>query len=298
MFVDRFNRAESLRSLVHSALIAFVGATGCLTSPDVFAASNECPPRGASNPDCGQHNMMIVGEQVVFLSHLPMFSSKHRFQLILEVELTKDKVGDNSAYTKDRKEHPDVKMYTLQPSEHFMVARLFSNDEQTRLRSIPGTVFRGHLERGGVPLNQLTGIDANVQHVVYAQEIGPPRGPDRATKLEYIVFGKGQEMFLAHRITQPPDFDQLLSVKISGRPLTDNELNRGVLVTVPNRPNEPTRRLRQGETITVQGHVTGAHEFLPLEVMVVAEPYFEEGELAAKFTMDPTPLEIEAGFGD
>ena len=29
----------------------------------------------------------------------------------------------------------------------------------------------------------------------------------------------------------------------------------------------------------------GAHTFLPLEITVIAEPYFEEGELAAKFTM-------------
>jgi hypothetical protein len=47
----------------------------------------------------------------------------------------------------------------------------------------------------------------------------------------------------------------------------------------------------------VNGHVTGAHSFLQLKVEVVAEPYFEEGELATEVTFNPTPLEIEAGFG-
>jgi hypothetical protein len=105
-------------------------------------------------------------------------------------------------------------------------------------------------------------------------------------------------MFLAHRITQPPDFDQLLRVTVSGHAFTDEELNRGVLVTVLDRPNEPSRRLRPEESVPVKGHVAGAHDFLSLEVGVVTEPYFEEGELAAQFTMKPTPLEIEAGFGN
>jgi hypothetical protein len=299
MSVDRFSPAGNPRSsLIHGAFVAFIGVTGCFAPANVFAAPNECPARGAPNPDCAQHNMMIVGDQTVFLSHLPMFASAHRFQVILEAALVKDKVNSNSVYTKDRKEHSDVRMYTLKPLEIFVLAQLFSGDDKARLTSFPGTVFRGHLERGGVRLKQLTGIDVDVQRVMYAQEIGPPRGPDRAKALEYIIFGKGQDIFLAHRITQPPDFDQLLSVKISGHTLTDDELNKGVVVTVPDRPNEPARRLRRGETAKVQGRVTGAQAELPLEVMVVAEPYFEEGELASRFTMDPTPLEIEAGFGD
>jgi len=44
--------------------------------------------------------------------------------------------------------------------------------------------------------------------------------------------------------------------------------------------------------------VTGEETVVSLEIMVVAEPYFEEGELATRFTMKPTPLEIEAGFRD
>ena len=90
----------------------------------------------------------------------------------------------------------------------------------------------------------------------------------------------------------------LASVKISGRPVTEADLKKGVVVSVPNRKNEPAGRLRQGETVTVQGRVTGGNTAMPLEIKVVAEPYFEEGELAARFTMRPTPLEVEAGFGD
>src|SRR5437879_1588270 len=78
-------------------------------------------------------------------------TSEHRFQLILGVELTNDKKLLNSVYAEDRKEHPDIRMYTLQPANKFVLSRLFSANGQARLLSFPGTVFRGHLERGGTP---------------------------------------------------------------------------------------------------------------------------------------------------
>ena len=41
-----------------------------------------------------------------------MFNSEHRFQLTLGVELTNDKKLLNRVYTEDRKEHPDIRMYS------------------------------------------------------------------------------------------------------------------------------------------------------------------------------------------
>ena len=285
------------RHLVLAALVASLGAISCFAPSSALGAPNGCPARGDQDPDCGQHNMMLVGEQTVFASHLPMFHSPHRFQVIMEVELAKAGASRDGVYAADRRAHPMIGMYTLQPQETFVLSQMFRGEQTARRTSFHGTVFRGHLERGGAPLDQLTGIDVKAERVVYAQEIGPPSGLSRSDSLQYIVFGRGSEMFLAHRITQAPDFDQLLSVKISGHEFTEDELLRGVLVTVPDRPNGPARRLRRGEAVAVTGHVTGAHMFLPLKVEVVGEPYFEEGELAAKPTFAATPLEIEAGFG-
>ena len=47
------------------------------------------------------------------------------------------------------------------------------------------------------------------------------------------MFGKGDELFLAHLITRPPDFDQILSVKVSGHAFTDAELGQGVRIISP-----------------------------------------------------------------
>lgn len=287
---------SQLRLRIAAATI--LGALACVAAIDCAAQTASCPARGVQDADCGQHNMMLVGDQAIFASHLPMFESPHRFQLILRVDLAKGPDALDVKYTEDRKANPAVTMYTLAPRDRFVLARLFSEGDATRMRSFAGTVFRGHLERGGVPLQQLTAIDVEVKQVVYAAEIGRPNGPDRSSDLQYIVFGRGAETFLAHRITQPPDFDQLLKVKIANRGFTDEELDRGVLLTVSDRPNSAKRRLRQGETAAVKAHVTGAHVISDADVTVVAEAYFEEGELAETFETAPTALEIEAGFGD
>jgi hypothetical protein len=288
-----------------NALIVLLGLMVGFHSPNVSAAPVECkkPGERQPHPDCGQHNMMLVGEEAVFASHLPMFDSEHRFQLILEVKLRKGNEDSDAIYTRDRKEHPDVRMYTLEPSKIFILARLFDTDAGTRLRSFPAAIFRGHLERRGEKLDQLSDVDVAVERVVYAAEVGPPNGPERAKQLEYIVFGKGKETFIAHRITQPPDFDQLLRVELVSRGLFPAMIEEGFTIVVPDRPNEPARRLRQGETVDAVARVRDHQADLPVKITVIGEPYFEEGELGVPLPRDeqfklfqPTPLEKEAGF--
>ena len=191
-------------------------------------------------------------------------------------------------------------MYTLEPHREapFVLARLFNGNSETLMRSFPGKVFRGHLERGGEPLEQLTDIEVTVQRVVYAEEIGPQADQPLSDGLDYIVFGAAPELFLAHRITQPPDFDQLLGVKLSGHELTEDDLARGVLITLRDRENSPAGRLRVGDTVAAQGHVAGTNVVMPVEVEVTNEYYFEESELDPH-SSDPfgqTPLEGAAGF--
>lgn len=253
---------------------------------------HKMPPAHKEPP----HNMMVVGEKSVYLSHLPMFMSPHNFQVILEATFTSGGKNVQEIYTRDRQSHRQTKMYTLRPEESFKLPSLFTPTPPSR-SSFKGTILRGHLERGGVEIEGLIKIDVNVKRVAYAQKLG--RGFDKSDKLTYILFGKGQELFLAHVIAHQPDFDQILSVKIDSPP-SDEELSRGVSVVIPDRENSASRRLKEGEKVLGQGHVAGAHQFLQLQIQADVEFYFEEGELSlSKMTnemFDPTPEEEKAGF--
>jgi len=237
--------------------------------------------------------MVLVGEHRIFLSHLPMFMSPHNAQVILEATFVRQGQSVDDVYFADRASHKTVRFYTVQPQE-FVLGDLFQTDPaRPRLTHFTATVFRGHLEKGGVAIDALTDIDVRVKQVVHARSFA---GADKLSTLTYVMFGGGQEQFLAHVISKSPDFDQLLSIAATGDLPTSEELQRGLTVEIPGRGTGPADRLKTAEVSPARGHVTGAHQFLKLNLTVNAELYFEEGELASPMTFETTPEEKKAGF--
>jgi hypothetical protein len=245
-------------------------------------------------PDFGRHNMVAFGRDAVFLSHLPMFMAPHDAQLILEVALEDGNGSLQEVWSAERESHPGEHLYTMMP-EKFALSTLYAPDPPAR-SVFKARFFRGHLERGGVAIPELTDVDVRITRVVYARRFGRADKPD---DLSYLLFGRGGELFLAHVITQPPDFDQILSVRLLGSRLDEDEMKHAIDVVFPGRANTAKERVRDGTAATARGHVTGAHQFLDLEIADARELYFEEGELAtSRGAFEPTPLEVEAGFGD
>jgi hypothetical protein len=262
---------------------------------------------GKRPPTLGGHNQMMVGEETIYLSHLPMFmfdpaGHEHSFQVILEVSLSGP--GDPRAtYLADRRQHPDVRMYTLQPDEFEMVEL---DPRNPRRHALTGAIFRGHLERPAGQRPIIPRAVAEVVNIVYFNRLEEHAAP--LPQLEYLLFGKGNELFLAHVISRPPDFDQILSVKVVGdRPaaLTAEALGRGVRVAIPGRANTPPTRIKAGEEVDGRAQPNGAPTALPLRLRADTEFYFEEGELGVSglderqpgaFTFDQTPGERKAGF--
>ncbi|HEX3127500.1 MAG TPA: hypothetical protein VH394_09225 [Thermoanaerobaculia bacterium] len=255
----------------------------------LFSAS----AHSADAPDT--HNMLVVGEKTVYLSHLPMFQEEgqppmpHRYQVILEVTFPQQKI-----YARDRQKHPTTSIYTLNP-EDFVLPELVSSDAQHNpLGSIRAKqIFRGHLEReDSVPI--LEDVNVAVKRVIHFRQFDPKA--QTPTQLEYILFGKGKELFLAHRITGPPDFDQMLSVKVTGHKFTDDELAQGVPVVFPGTKPVIADRLKAKQRIAGEVKVGSPLALQTIQVEVGKELYFEEGELRVPHTFATTPEEQRAGF--
>jgi hypothetical protein len=227
------------------------------------------------------HGMAIVGEETVFLSHLPMFSHRHHdFQVILEATFTDDGTAPEkepeTEYISGRKKTKQT-LYTFAPSPFRLPDLVSPVPQRPRRRAFTGTIVRGHFERGGEPLlNALT----NVQRVLHFRQFDPKAHP--LNQLEYILFGRGNEAFLAHWITRPPDFDQLLSVSPLKK-LTDEELAQGFRVAFPGRANTVEERLKTSEEVVGKILLAGqaGTESKELQFRVGGELYFEEGELSS-----------------
>lgn len=250
------------------------------------------------------HNMLVIGEKTVFLSHLPMFdsliedksdyTSMHRYQVILEAKFIRNGKDVTGTYMKDRQSNAGIKMYTLQPAR-FVLARLFTpNADSPALRSFKATIFRDHLERNGEPIEGLEDVVVKVNKVVHARKFDPSQ--EKPAQLEYFLFGKGDELFLAHLITKPPDFDQIVAVKPVGHRFTNEELGKGVRVLLPERSNAATQRIKEDEQAKAQFQIVDGSQILDLPIQAGTEYYFEEGELAMPAVFNQTPEEKKSGF--
>jgi hypothetical protein len=241
------------------------------------------------------HNMLVVGEEALYLSHLPMFQEEgkppmpHRYQVILEVTVAKQ-----ADYAKDRRAHPATTIYTLNP-EKFVLPELVSTDPAHKpLHSFTAKrIFRGHLERdNSVPI--LQDVAVSVKRVIHFREFDPKA--HKQPQLEYLLFGTGQELFLAHQIAAPPDFDQILAVKVTGHPFTDEELAQGMTVVFPGTTNAAASRLREKQRVAGEMKVDHARASKKIQVEVNKEFYFEEGELRVPPDFKTTSTEQQAGF--
>jgi hypothetical protein len=227
----------------------------------------------------GFHGMLIAGEETIYVSHLPMWMAPHNFQVILEVTF-KGPHQPQARYVDDRKT-TGTGLYTLEPEE-FDIKKLAPTGPQRlpSLSSFRATIWRNHFEphpvtHPGQRFMIAQDAKVHVENVVYFQELHP-HGPGLQA-LEYLLFGKGQELFLAHVITQPPDFDQVLSVQVGNHQFTDEDLLQGVRVVFPGRANTISSKIKEGEPRIVGQDAAGG---IDLPVAVGIELYFETEDLA------------------
>jgi hypothetical protein len=230
---------------------------------------------GAADPP-GVHGMLVAGEQSVYLSHLPIFGAPHNYQVILEATFAKPGHDPQADYFSDRKRNAK-KVYTLEP-ERFVLTDLAAASPR---RSFKANVYRGHFERFASQRAKDAarigeGVDVNVTRVIHFHKFDPAAAG--LPQLEYLLFGKAREIFLAHSITRPPDFDHVLSVETS-RAFTDAELRQAIAMVFPGKINQSAQRIKGVAPLSGRPKAGSAAQ-PPITFKPGKEIYFEEGELA------------------
>lgn len=236
----------------------------------------------APGPTVGVHGMLVAGGQrtdsamrsPVYVSHLPMFMPPHDFQVIMRV------AGPAAATYGDFVAHfGSADIYTFRP-EPFSIARLDPSGGGPAMTSVRGSLFRGHFERGGSQI--ATDVSFEVEQVIWFQRFRAHAAHGDTGQLRYLCFGQSDAAFLAHLITAPPDFDQVLSaavVSLTG--VSDEDLRAGLAVAVPDRPDDLTHRLTEGDAFAGQVQAGQAGAPGSIELKVLSEYYLETGDLAA-----------------
>ena len=115
-----------------------------------------------------------------------------------------------------------------------------------------------------------------VTRVIHFRKFDP--AAPKLAQLEYLLFGKGTELFLAHLITKPPDFDQILSVKALNQKFTDEELSQGVPIVFPGKTNSTAKRIRGADPVTGQIKGTGGAPPKTIQLQPGIEFFNETGD--------------------
>ena len=249
------------------------GAYRNLVRADVHAAPVETSARSRYfDPTAAFHGQILLGEEPLFLYHLPMFMTDpgnhpHNFQVILEVEIPERAAAAAEALRADRAAHPDA-LYTAMPPV-FAQRQLLDYPGHPHLGVLePVRVVRHHFERATPPPVRVAEAPLAVREVVHLRQLAP--GRDAPDELAYILFGRGEERYMAHLLSTPPDFDQLLKVRVDG---TTDVASGPLYVTLAPRPNRIEDRLAAGEVV----RCSGSGQMLRLAIE--REIFCEAGEL-------------------
>lgn len=209
------------------------------------------PPTATVSADRpATHGMLVFGTEAVYASHLPMFHAPHHYQLVVELTLSD---SARAAYAASRRAFPAEAVYTLEP-ERFVLPDMVGHPRPFR-----ATLYRGHFERGGVPVAGAQQV--SIRRVLLFRPLDAAQAP--AAQAPGLLVGNGREQFLLHRIEGRPDFDQVLRVGVADRRLRQRLRRQGLLpwqrAGANNRQPLPT-----GQTLT--GRLTDGPA-LPLPVL-------------------------------
>lgn len=246
-------------------------SAGACRSADSGSTSDVKDLHGPVHDAPSTHGMLIVGDGPVYLSHLPMFHKPHDYQVLIEVELVKTGIDATALYVQDRKTTGE-KIYTAVP-ETFSLPDLFTPADSPVRQSFKATLVRGHFERGGSPI--LEDVTVKVKKVVFAKKF--EKNPDALPELRYFLFGNENELFAAHIVNKKPDFDHVLSVRVTTGVQSDAQsaaIRAGSLLKVKGAANDVEHAFKEG--VDVHGKIGGAD----VTIQVITDYYLETGDLS------------------
>jgi hypothetical protein len=145
------------------------------------------------------HGMVLFGDKINYVSHLPMFHAPHDYQVILQVKLSQTH-GVLTLQNFENAKAQGLTEFTLAPLP-MDLTKVMSGE----LTSFQANLFQGHFEKNGKDLGLVT---VNVLKTIVSSKLDP----QQTEKNQYVLFGEQGEYFAAHLINGKPSFDSILSV--------------------------------------------------------------------------------------
>jgi len=158
----------------------------------------------------GIHGMAVVQMgNTFYASHMPLANSMHAHQVIFSFDLNSDDMQQVNLLNKE------TTLVTMMP-ERFDLMKLLSGE----LTQFSATFFKGHFERGGVPI--IKNVMVTVKDMMLSTSLNTTKGTAKNGGF-YLLPVSHSKGLLVHNIGQAPSFDQILSVEFEPIHLLHNK---------------------------------------------------------------------------
>lgn len=158
------------------------------------------PPPGSPKETPSTHSFVVVGRESIFLHHIALYhDSNHQYEVTLEATL--DDAAAQKAYQDYRTKYGD-ELTVLDP-EYFILGEL---DNGTRT-SFKAKFFR---QQWSAPIDGLQDVVVRVTRKITFRHFA--HSDVYPSRLTYQVVGSAHEAFLIHRLTEAPNFQQVIKL--------------------------------------------------------------------------------------
>jgi hypothetical protein len=228
-----------MNARIAPATLAGIWLGVCVISSGVSLAQNPSKEPNNDRVPAGFHEFAMFGDTSVFLSHYPMFGSIHSYQVLLEVKLSGNGNDPKQLYLDHKAKNPAAR-YTVSPE---------TPDGENDYWVLPEVIKKGRTFRANIHWEQTEGhpryisrnVTVEIVRIIHFRLFQPD--DKKESTLNYLLFGNGSEMFMAHDIGSYPDFDQVLAVTIDPKQLPLNESAAVTIVAITGRDNKKLQRL-------------------------------------------------------
>ncbi|MFY0574113.1 hypothetical protein ACN28S_06895 [Cystobacter fuscus] len=174
--------------------------------------------------------MLVIGTpEAAFLWPLATLTPPDTEQMVISAKLV------HPAWKK-RKPTFSSDSYLLEAAEPF---------ELSAVREGTRKSFKVSISKPGAASPEWKDVEVQVKAVPWHSQLVPNSAT--VPRLLYRVFGSPGATFLVHELSGSPDFHHVVLVRFEDRRFTQEELSRGLLVDVEDRPNVKGAKLQVGD---------------------------------------------------
>ncbi|MCU7820783.1 hypothetical protein [Kitasatospora sp. DSM 101779] len=180
--------------------------------------------------DPSVHSFILAGRDTVFGYHLAMFGmAEHRYQVVLEYRLPTDIVD---IYLKDRADHPES-WHAVRNTEDMVLPPIGDGTVSEYPARLDRVTQTGNGEdRVWEPISG--GFTARIERVLTFRRFSEEDFPAHLT---YLIYGRGDEAHIAHRLVKRPHYEQIVTLQRVPEGVTQDDLARAVELSVPGVPD-------------------------------------------------------------